>query len=318
MIGTTIWDFIFIRSCIFFLQSIAPLSILYWLTVSLVRPTPFRVPWVLEAWVAFEVVFYFLRYHKNIPDPESYLSKWVLNAPASEIKRENGEPDPLDNKELEDYMGEMEKLLRRRLKARRGSAKYLRLTLDKVDTYHRSLTWYLHRPHTSKTKLPILFIHSIGIRLYPYVNFLAELNVGNETDKLDGQLGIIAVKIMPISFRITEKFVLVSYSYRSVISAHLLHTLQIAQNVRPILFIDPVYRKLNRANEHQLHYFASKDIGDLIVNTAVIWAYLTGTDIKSWETESWKEELDHGQIFNRKETRGRLIDVVRRYCASYS
>jgi hypothetical protein len=67
----------------------------------------------------------------------------------------------------------------------------------------KSLT-YWHRPHTSKTKLPILFIHGIGIGLYPYVKFLAELNMESEMDGSDGALGIIAVEIMPISFRITS------------------------------------------------------------------------------------------------------------------
>jgi hypothetical protein len=62
---------------------------------------------------------------------------------------------------------------------------------------------YWHRPHTSKTRLPILFIHGIGIGLYPYVNFLAELNVDSKTDRSDGELGIIAVEIMPVSLRIT-------------------------------------------------------------------------------------------------------------------
>ncbi|KAH6704347.1 hypothetical protein BKA61DRAFT_618412, partial [Leptodontidium sp. MPI-SDFR-AT-0119] len=51
-----------------------------------------------------------------IPNPERYLSKWFLDAPASEIKRDNvkdfsrwaffntGEPDPVDDKELEEYL----------------------------------------------------------------------------------------------------------------------------------------------------------------------------------------------------------------------
>ncbi|KAH6677599.1 hypothetical protein B0J14DRAFT_584696 [Halenospora varia] len=52
MIGTTIWDYIFIRSCVFFLHSIAPLSILYCLVASLVHPLPFHISWELEAWVA--------------------------------------------------------------------------------------------------------------------------------------------------------------------------------------------------------------------------------------------------------------------------
>jgi hypothetical protein len=104
-------------------------------------------------------------------------------------------------------------------------------------TPHRSLAktlTYWHRPHSSKTRLPILFIHGIGIGLYPYINLLAEVNLEDATDGSDGELGIIAVEIMAVSFRITsealdkeamcqeidcilkahgwEKFVLVSHS----------------------------------------------------------------------------------------------------------
>lgn len=97
----------------------------------------------------------------------------------------------------------------------------------------QSLT-YWHRPHTSKTKLPILFIHGIGVGLYPYINFLADVNANNGEDSSDGQVGIIAIEIMSVSSRITteallkdemcsevhcilkshgwEKFVLVSHS----------------------------------------------------------------------------------------------------------
>src|SRR4051794_10950752 len=60
---------------------------------------------------------------------------------------------------------------------------------------------YWYRPHTSKTGLPVLFIHGIGIGLYPYVGFLAGLNA--EDGGTDGELGIIAVEIMPVSSRIT-------------------------------------------------------------------------------------------------------------------
>jgi hypothetical protein len=71
-----------------------------------------------------------------------------LDALASEIKRDNvknffrwaffntGEPNPVNDKELEEYVREIEKLLERKLEARRGSAKCLRLTLDKVDMLH--------------------------------------------------------------------------------------------------------------------------------------------------------------------------------------
>jgi pimeloyl-ACP methyl ester carboxylesterase len=490
MIGTSICDYIFIRSCIFFLHSIAPLSILYCLIISFVHPALFQVSQVLEIWVTLETLFYlivylprkfylqraaihptpicrerrrmlFQRCHENIPDPERYLAKWFMDAPASEIKRENvkdffrwaflskGEPDPVDDEELEEYIGEVEKLLGREIKPGRGDAKCLRLSLDKVDMLHRSLIWYLcvfvvdtvastymhyysfdfhrtsllrfpavfpfrpltllasnrspaktltywHRRHTSKTRLPILFIHGIGIGLYPYVKFLAELNMEDNRDGSDGELGIIAVEIMSVSFRITgqalqkdeicqeircilkahgwEKFVLVSHSYGSVISTHLLYTPQIARKIGPILFIDPVSfllhlpdvaynficRKPKRANEYQLHYFASKDMGvshtlfrrffwhdnilwkedicnrrvtvvlgekDLIVDTEAVGAYLAdkvvaGREKGSWKEGVWKEDgwnvlwfrgLDHAQVFDKKSTRGKLVDIVRRY-----
>jgi hypothetical protein len=60
---------------------------------------------------------------------------------------------------------------------------------------------YWLRPHTSRTKQPIVFLHGIGIGLWPYVNFLAALNKeGND----DGEVGIIAIEILPVSFRITH------------------------------------------------------------------------------------------------------------------
>ncbi|KAH0545373.1 hypothetical protein FGG08_000514 [Glutinoglossum americanum] len=400
MIGTSVWEYIFIRSCIFFLHWIAPLSILYCITsyLQVFEPITLRVPLILKAWVVAETAFYFfvylplkyylqgaaihpkplsreerralfLRCHETVPDPEQYLSKWFLGAPASEIKRENvkeffcwaflnkGEYDPVEEDELEEYATYMEKLLQRNLEEGRGEAKCLRLTLDDVDMLHRSLTWYL-------TRLPILFIHGIGIGLYPYINLLAELNTGGASASADGELGILAVEIMPVSFRITsqaldknkmcgeiqnilkahgwDKFVLVSHSYGSVISAHLLHTPQIAEKIGPILLIDPVSfllhhpdvaynftrRKPSRANEHQLYYFASKDMGvshtlarrffwsenilwkedfrkrrltvslggkDLIVDTEAVGAYLTEADKESQETGSWKERAWEGE-----------------------
>ena len=81
-----------------------------------------------------------------------------------------------------------------------------------------------------------MFVHSIGIGLYQYINFLVDLKARD--DELDdGQVGIIAVELMSVSSRITheslskeamceevdyivkehrwEKFVLVSHSYVS-------------------------------------------------------------------------------------------------------
>lgn len=155
---------------------------------------------------------------------------------------------------------------------------------------------YWYRPHTSKTRLPILFIHGIGIGLYPYARFLNEINKYDPLAAQDGEVGIIAIELMPISFRIThamsdkdeicrqiniildrhgfDKVVLASHSYGSVVSTHLLHNPTTASKIGPILFVDPVTfllhlpdvaynftaRRPRGANEHQLYYFASTDM----------------------------------------------------------
>lgn len=72
-------------------------------------------------------------------------------------------------------------------------------------TSHRSpardLT-YWYRPHTSRKELPILFVHGIGVGLYPYIRFLEELNQGRRDE--EGEVGILAVEILPVSSRITK------------------------------------------------------------------------------------------------------------------
>lgn len=49
-------------------------------------------------------------------------------------------PNTADDKELEEIIREIEKLLGRKIKSRRGGAKCFRLTLKKVNMLHRSLT----------------------------------------------------------------------------------------------------------------------------------------------------------------------------------
>ena len=273
------------------------------------------------------------------------------------------------------------------------------LTLFSLKQTPSRMLSYWHRPHTSKSRLPILFIHGIGIGLYPYVNFLAELNHANEEDEIDGEVGIIALEIMCISFRITtapmgkeemcgdiqkilekhgwDKCVLITHSYGSVISTHLLRTPATASMIGPVLLIDPVsfllhlpdvaynfiVRKPRRANEHQLYYFASMDMGvshtlarhffwsenilwkqdlqgrlatvvlggqDLITNTQAVGRYLTQDGAPDPRDDSWKERawegrdldllwfesLDHAQVFDSKNNRRKLVDVVREYCLS--
>lgn len=227
-----------------------------------------------------------------------------------------------------------------------------------------SLT-YWHRPHTSKTKLPVVFIHGIGIGLYPYVNLLSEINPSKiEALKSDGEIGILAIEIMPVSFRLTgaalrkdemltdiekvvnfhgwDKFVLISHSYGSVISTQLLHAPRMQERIGPVLLLDPVslllhlpdvaynfvYRKPRKANEYQLFYFASKDMGvshtlsrcffwsenilwkedigdrrmtvslsgrDLIVDTETVGAYLAGADAATRANGEWKHRAWRGK-----------------------
>ncbi|KAF1850070.1 uncharacterized protein K460DRAFT_270142 [Cucurbitaria berberidis CBS 394.84] len=177
---------------------------------------------------------------------------------------------------------------------------------------------YWYRPHTSKTRLPILFIHGIGIGLYPYVPWLGEINKHDPDAAQDGEVGIIAIELMPISFRITgpiprrdeicrqinmilerhglDKVVLASHSYGSVISTHLIHNPSTAAKIGPVLLIDPVTfllhlpdvaynftaRRPKGANEHQLYWFASMDM---------MVAHTLGRHFFWAQNILWKEDL---------------------------
>lgn len=161
-------------------------------------------------------------------------------------------------------------------------------------------TTYWHRPHTSTTHLPVLFIHGIGIGLYPYVPFLSDINSAKDLpagDGSGGQIGIIALEIHPVSFRLTHaplspavlcaeiasilnqhgysQVVLATHSYGSVIATHLLAHAETAPMIADMVLIDPVTillhlpdvaynftrRQPQSASQHQLWYFASMDMG---------------------------------------------------------
>ncbi|KAJ9616753.1 hypothetical protein H2200_000472 [Cladophialophora chaetospira] len=157
---------------------------------------------------------------------------------------------------------------------------------------------YWYRPHASKTRLPILYIHGIGI-LHTYGDYFADLAARVDADALqsDGQIGIIVLEILPISFRIAHaaltpadmraeiqaildqhawsRFVLMANSYGSIICAQLLRSHTLNVRVADVILIDPVAfllhlpdmaynftRRLPQsASEHQLYYFASTDVG---------------------------------------------------------
>ena len=192
-------------------------------------------------------------------------------------------------------------------------------TLFSRKTTNSATLSYFHVPHTSSSRLPILFVHGIGIGLYPYVSFLTAMyRSTRSTSNSGGQTGVIAIEIPQISARITsslasqqvlcadiqaildrhgwDRFVLVSHSFGSVIATNMLKDRNVKGRIASMVFADPVafllhlpdvaYNFTRRvpkaANEHQLHYFASTDM--LVAHTLgrrFFWA----------ENVLWKDDL---------------------------
>lgn len=116
----------------------------------------------------------------KIPHPEYYLRKWYLGARPGQVRRENireffawglmnrgseteeertmrTQAHPEDTKaqeeELNEYADAIQTLLGRRLEPGWGSAKSLRLTIDKVNMSHRPVLWYLVREEAMNLKM---------------------------------------------------------------------------------------------------------------------------------------------------------------------
>jgi len=89
-------------------------------------------------------------------------------------------------------------------------------TLFATYTSHVKKLTYWHYLHAFKIKLPILFIYSISVRLYLYVNFLAKINADINESPLDRQVRIIAIEIISVSSRITYKAMLKEEMYNEI------------------------------------------------------------------------------------------------------
>ncbi|KAK4159445.1 hypothetical protein QBC43DRAFT_327275 [Cladorrhinum sp. PSN259] len=302
----------------------------------------------------------------NIPDFEFYIRGWFLNAPLSEIHRDNVREfllwaffdhdhddnstplSPESESQINSLITQCETLLNQKFPPGRGppTTRSLRLTIDPIQTRYRSVLWFfiitltdaithLHlqylgnftyhapsnspqssfpprlshlpwvgqkpssaksasyylRPHPpGSSNLPVVFLHGIGIGLWPYRSFLSSLAPTS---------GVLALELLPISSRLTSPllskpqfqselthiistlgwdktgFVLVTHSYGSVLATHLIHSPAISPCIKGIVLVDPVTillhlpavaynftrRQPKKANEHQLHYFASTDLG---------------------------------------------------------
>ncbi|GJE96956.1 alpha/beta hydrolase [Phanerochaete sordida] len=195
---------------------------------------------------------------------------------------------------------------------------------------------YWYRPHRSKTKKPIIFLHGIGIGLWPYLPFLQELAAQ------DPDVGILAFENFPMSMRISpppltrlamldamqvvlkhhdiDEFVVCGHSYGTVLAAHIMRSPTLAQRVTAWLLVDPipfllhlpavaynfVYRAPRTANEWQLWYFASRD-PDIARALArhFFWA----------ESILWREDLAGRRVGVVLSGRDQIVDAdeVRRY-----
>lgn len=173
---------------------------------------------------------------------------------------------------------------------------------------------------------------------------MSHINKKDIASRGDDQIGIIAIEIMPISFRITraalerkemcdeilsillkhgwEKVVLVSHSYGSVVATHLLKNAATSVLIGPTLFVDPVSfllhlpdvaynftcRKPVQANEHQLYYFASMDM--CVAHTLsrhFFWS----------ENILWKKDIEQGPVTVILSGKDLIVDTetVGRYLA---
>lgn len=122
MIGTSTTEWVFICICILFLDSIAPVSVIYWF-YQLLLTRFFRLPWLdrvprpIQLWLAAEAAFatflvavkYTFRHsiscypslstecrvqlfrhcHDKVIDLDEYLRRWLLVSDTKHIKRES-------------------------------------------------------------------------------------------------------------------------------------------------------------------------------------------------------------------------------------
>ncbi|TQS35303.1 hypothetical protein Golomagni_04281 [Golovinomyces magnicellulatus] len=212
-------------------------------------------------------------------------------------------------------------------------------------------TAYWYREHKSKNKSPIVFFHGIGIGLYPYTSFLKELKSDLDFGLYDSddQVGIFAIENLHISSRLTyapptskeicsrieqillnhfpsnQEFVFVAHSFGTATVSLLLKNEKTSHFIKSIVLIDPIPILLHlpnvaynftrktpqKANEHQLHYFASMDMGI---------AHTLGRHFFWHEVVLWKETFGNRNVTVSLSGQDLIVDTeaVGRYLTSDS
>ncbi|KAI0414858.1 hypothetical protein F5X98DRAFT_235149 [Xylaria grammica] len=209
------------------------------------------------------------------------------------------------------------------------------LRLQSLFTKRRSVSQlsYWYRPHTANGKLPLVFLHGIGVGLWPYTRYLSYLN---EASGEDDQIGIIALEYLPVSSRLTnaplsqeeflsqitlllgthgwDQFAVLGHSYGSILATHMLKSTNLSPRIQSLILVDPVCillhlpqvaynftrRQPRRANEYLLWYFASMDPGV---------AHCLGRHFFWKDNIAWKEDLK--QIVTEPPTDERIDIAVR-------
>ncbi|CAE6367164.1 unnamed protein product [Rhizoctonia solani] len=178
---------------------------------------------------------------------------------------------------------------------------------------------YWYKPgSTSKQPTPLLFLHGIGIGLFPYIPLLVSYS------KAHTDAGILVPEFLNISGRITRpplsprqfesalgrifhyhqitSYNLVGHSYGTGLSSTLIRsTTQSSHPLIPkpssVTLLDPIpillhlpsvarnflYRKPKSANEHEIYFFACTDLG--VAHSLSRYFFWT-------ECALWKEDLD--------------------------
>lgn len=120
---------------------------------------------------------------------------------------------------------------------------------------------YWTRPHKSTTKLPVVFMHGVGVGLYPNAKFLVEINKQKDLQS-GGDIGILAVELLHISSRVGkvsldkdefckqflavlddhgyDKFILAAHSFGTFVTTQLLQHPEISKRIESVIMIDPV------------------------------------------------------------------------------
>lgn len=193
---------------------------------------------------------------------------------------------------------------------------------------------YWHSEHTSTQQKPVLFMHGIGVGLLTYIHFLADLRAAKLRD--NGNLGIIAIELLPISFRLTQPmprrdelmiqlstilrhhgwgdFTVCAHSYGSVVASQMLRDTTLEPRIHSMMLVDPVSimlhlpaiaynftrRQPRMANEWQLWYFASTDPGV---------AHCLGRHFFWRDNIIWKEELLRTSMDADTDNRTRQVTI---------